>query len=62
MKIPHILSNCFDGEDINMTTDSKGGILISEFGYARPIWIYNVSRNEIGHNQKKAKELVDLSE
>jgi hypothetical protein len=54
--------NCMDDEDIYMITDFKGGILISEFGYGRPVWIYKVSRNEIGHDQRKAKELINLYE
>jgi len=54
--------NCMDDEDIYMITDFEGGILISEFGYGRPVWIYDVSRDEIGHDQRKAKELRDLYE
>jgi hypothetical protein len=54
--------NCMDDEDIYMITDFEGGILISEFGYARPVWIYDMSRDEIGHDQRKAKELRDLNE
>lgn len=54
--------NCMDDEDIYMITDFEGGILISEFGYGRPVWIYDVSRDEIGHDQRKAKELMDLYE
>ena len=52
--------NCIDDEDISMITDFQRGILISEFGYGRPIWIYDVSRAEIGYDQRKAKELKDL--
>ena len=54
--------NCMDDEDIYMITGFEGGILISEFGYGRPVWIYDVSRDEIGHDQRKAKELRDLYE
>ncbi len=54
--------NCMDDEDIYMITDFEGGILINEFGYGRPVWIYDVSRDEIGHDQRKAKELRDLYE
>jgi DNA replication protein DnaC len=35
----------------------EGGILISEFGYGRPVWIYDMSREGIGHDQRKSKEL-----
>jgi hypothetical protein len=53
------LDNCMDDEDIYMITDFEGGILISEFGYGRPVWIYDVTRAEIGYDQKKAGELKD---
>jgi hypothetical protein len=51
--------NCEDDQDIYMITDFEGGILISEFGYGRPVWIYNVTRDEIAYDQKKAKDLKD---
>jgi hypothetical protein len=51
--------NCVDDQDIYMITDFEEGILISEFGYARPVWIYDVTRAEIGYDQKKARELKD---
>ncbi len=54
--------NCMDDEDIYMITDFEGDILISEYGYGRPVWIYDVSRDEIGYDQRKAKELRDLYE
>ena len=43
--------------DICMITDFDGGILIREFDYTYPIRIYDVSRADIGYNQKKAKQL-----
>jgi len=43
--------------DIRMITDLDGGLLISEFDYTYPIWIYGVSRADIGHDQKKARQL-----
>ena len=52
--------NCMVDEDIYMITDFEGGILITEFGYGYPVWIYDVSRAEIGYDQRKAKELKDL--
>jgi hypothetical protein len=54
--------NCIENEDIYMITDFEGGILISEFGYSRPVWIYDVTRAEIGHDQRRAKELRDQYE
>ena len=43
--------------DIYMITDFDGGILIREFDYTHPFWIYDVSRADIGYDQKKAKQL-----
>jgi hypothetical protein len=51
--------NCEDDQDVSMITDLEGGILISEFGYAYPVWIYDVTRAEIGYDQQKAKALKD---
>ena len=53
---------CTVDEDIYMITDFEGGILIRKCGYGRPVWIYDVSRDEIGHDQRKAKELMDFYE
>ena len=49
--------NWVDSEDIYMITDFKGGILIKECNYTYPVWVYDVSRSEIGNNQEKAKEI-----
>jgi len=43
--------------DISMITDFDGGLLIGEFDYTYPIWIYDISRADIGYDQKKAKQL-----
>ena len=51
--------NCMDNEDSYMITDFKGGLIIKEHGYTYPTWIYDVTRAEIGYNQKKAKEIRD---
>jgi hypothetical protein len=50
---------CKDDEDIYMITDFGGGILITECGYGRPVWIYDLSRDGIGYDQRKAQELKD---
>jgi hypothetical protein len=34
--------------------------MLREFIDSRPVWIYDVSRDGISHNQRKAKELLDL--
>ena len=49
--------SCMDSEDIYMITDFKGGLIIKEYGYTYPTWIYDVTRAEIGNDQKKAKEI-----
>lgn len=50
-------SQCNRADDIRMITDFEGGILISEFDYTYPIWIYDISRTDIGYERKKAKQL-----
>jgi len=52
--------HCLNDHDIYTITDFEGGILISEFGYSYPVWIYDVSRADINHDQRKAKELREL--
>ena len=49
--------NCRTAQDIYTITDFNGGILIREYGYTYPFWIYDVSRTDINHDQMKAKEL-----
>ena len=52
--------NCLDNEDIYMITDFQEGILIRECNYSYPVWVYDVTRAEIGYDQKKAKEIRAL--
>ena len=42
---------------VRMITDYRGGIIIAEFDYAYPIWVYGVTRADIGYNAQKAKRL-----
>ena len=51
--------DCMDNEDIYMITDFKGGLIIKEYGYTYPTWIYDVTRAEISNDQKKAKEIKE---
>jgi len=44
--------------DIYSITDFQGGILIKDFDYTSPFWIYGISRADIGYSQKKAKILM----
>jgi len=46
-----------DGRETYMITDMKGDLLISEPGYTYPLRIYDMSRADIGYNQRKATEL-----
>jgi hypothetical protein len=50
-------SNCRNARDISMITDFDGDILISEFDYTYPLRIYDISRADIGYDQKKARQL-----
>lgn len=42
---------------VTMITDWDGGLLIKS-GLNYPIWVYEVSRADIGYSQKKAKEFM----
>jgi len=42
---------------VTMITDWDGGLLIKS-GLNYPIWVYAVTRADIGYSQKKAKELM----
>ena len=43
---------------ISTITDFKGGILIKKNDYSYPIWLYDISRSDIGYSKKKANELM----
>ena len=49
--------NCTKSHQVYMITDFEGGLLIREFDYGCPVWIYDVCRADIGFNQRKAREL-----
>ena len=44
--------------NIRMITDYQGGIIIAEFDYTYPIWIYGVTRADIAYGTQKAKRLI----
>lgn len=48
--------------DISRITDYDGGILISQFDYGYPFRIYDVSRADLGYDQRKARRLMNLYE
>ena len=49
--------NCRNARDIFMITDFNGDLLIREFGYTYPLRIYDLSRADIGYDQKRARQL-----
>ena len=42
---------------VTMITDWEGGLLIKS-GFNYPIWVYDVTRADIGYSQKRAKDLL----
>lgn len=46
--------------DIARITDFEGGLLIAEFDYTYPVWIYETSRADIGYSQKRARQLLRM--
>jgi hypothetical protein len=53
-------NNCRSPRDIYMITDFEGGLLIRESDYTYPVWIYEISRADIGHSQKKARQILQM--
>jgi hypothetical protein len=52
--------NCRNPHDIYMITDFEGGLVIREFDYTYPVWIYETSRADIGYSRKKARQLLRM--
>jgi hypothetical protein len=50
--------NCWKESDIHTITDFEGGLLIKEFGYRRPILVYEVTRASVGYKQMRAKRVL----
>jgi len=48
----------YNASSIRRITDFGGGILIQKLDYSYPIWLYEISREAIGHNHKMAKDLI----
>jgi hypothetical protein len=46
-----------DNHDIFSITDWEGGIIIIEDDYTYPLWVYDISRADIGYDCLKAREL-----
>ena len=47
-----------DTDSVLSITDFQDGLLIKQCNYDYPIWLYDVSRADIGHNHQRAKELL----
>ena len=47
-----------NAQDVRTITDVDGGLLIAELNYNYPIWVDSVSRADIIHSRRKAKNLV----
>ncbi len=50
---------CEDNRDIYTITDWQGGLLIKEFDYTYPLYVYDISRSDIGYDQSRAKSIKD---
>jgi len=48
---------CEDRHGIFSITDLQGGILIKEADYTYPLFVYDISRADIGHDHRKARAL-----
>ena len=52
--------DCVNHKEIYTITDYKGGVLIREFNWNYPMWVYDVTRADIGYDQQKAKKLYRM--
>lgn len=43
---------------LELITDLNGGLLIKALDYSYPVWLSDLSREDINHSQKQAKELI----
>lgn len=51
--------DCLKPDDIYMITDTESGMLIKENNFSYPVLVYDVTRVDIGNDQKKAKVLKE---
>ena len=49
--------DCEDSHGIFSITDFQGGILIKEADYTSPLYVYDISRADIGHDHRRARAL-----
>jgi hypothetical protein len=50
-------NECEDSHGILSITDLQGGILIKEADYTYPLYVYDISRADIGHDHGRARAL-----
>lgn len=48
---------CEDNHDIFSITDLQGGILIKKSDYTYPLYVYDISRADIGYDHIRARAL-----
>ena len=49
-----------DPDSVLRITDFEYGLLIQQCNHNYPIWFYDISRTDIGHNRQKAQELLQF--
>ena len=49
--------NCTKSHQVYMITDFEGDLLIRGYDYGYPVRTYDICREDIGFNQRKAQEL-----
>lgn len=47
--------DCQKSDDVYMITDTGSGLLIRENNFNHPVLVYDVTRDEIGNDQQKAR-------
>ncbi len=50
---------CEERHDIYTITDWQGNLLIKEFDYTYPLYVYDISRADICYDQNRAKAIRD---
>lgn len=49
-----------DTDSVLRITDFEDGLLIKQCNYNYPIWLYDISRVDIGHNRQRAQALLQF--
>ena len=50
--------DAYKESDISMIADYRGGVIIKEYNYNYPVWVYDISRKNIGNDKRKARQLI----